>query len=62
MRLIVEEISDFLVEVDEAVMAVERQDIIGRVGLGGRGHCLRGCSNALKADCWDGSENRVFFL
>ena len=51
MLLIVEEISDFLVEVDEAVTAVERWDVVGGVGLGGSGHCLRGCSDVLKADC-----------
>ena len=62
MRLVVEEIGDFLVEGDEAVMGIEQWDVVGRVGLGGRGHCLCGCSDALKADCWDGSENRVFFL
>ena len=35
-----EEIGDFLVEVDEAVTAVEGQDVIGGVGQGGRGHGL----------------------
>ena len=39
-----EEISDFLVEVDEAVPAVEQRDVIGGVGVGGGCHCL---------DCWD---------
>ena len=33
-----EEIHDFLVEGDEAVMGIEQRDVIGGVGLGGRGH------------------------
>ena len=49
-----------LVEVVEAVTTVEGQDIICGVGLGGRGHSCHWA--ALKADCWDGSENCVFFL
>ena len=50
--MIMEEIGDFLVEADEAVMAVEGQDIIGGVGQGGRGHGLRfGLALAVKADC-----------
>ena len=61
VRLVMEEIGDFLVEADEAVMAIERWDVIGRVGLGGRGHCCHCCA-VLKADCWDGSENCIFFL
>ena len=40
MRLVMEEISDFLVEADEVVMAVEGQDVVGGVGQGGRGHGL----------------------
>ena len=39
MQLVVEEIGDFLMEVDEMVVGVEQQDVIGGVGLGGRGHC-----------------------
>ena len=47
-----EEIGDFLVEVDEAVTAVERRDVVGGVGRGGRGHGLRfGLASAVKADC-----------
>ena len=40
MRLVVEEISDFLMEGDEAVVAIEGRDIIGGVGRGeiGRAH------------------------
>ena len=58
-----EEISDFLVEADEAVAAIEGRDIIGGVGRGGRGHGLRfGLAFAVKAECWDGSKNCVFFL
>ena len=60
MQLVVEEICDFLVEADEVVMTIEGQDIICGVGLGGRGHGH--CCAALKVDCWDGSENHVFFL
>ena len=37
--MVMEEIGDFLVEGDEVVMGIEQWDIIGRVGLGGRGHC-----------------------
>ena len=37
--MVVEEISDFLVEGDEAVMGIEQWDVIGGFGLGGRGHC-----------------------
>ena len=62
MRLIMEEIGDFLVEGDKVVMGIEQWDIIGGVGLGGRGHGHCCCSKALKADCWEGNENRVFFL
>ena len=52
MQLIVEEIGDFLVEGDEAVTGVECQDVVGWVGRGGRGHCLRVClASAVKADC-----------
>ena len=52
MRLVVEEIGDFLVEADEAVTAVEGRDIIGGVGCGGRGHGLQfGLASAVKADC-----------
>ena len=52
MRLVVEEIGDFLVEVDEAVTAVEGRDVVGGVGRGGRGHGLRvGLASAVKADC-----------
>ena len=52
MRLIVEEIGDFLMEVDEAVTAIERRDIIGGVGRGGRGHGLQfGLASAVKAEC-----------
>ena len=54
-----EEIHDFLVEADKAVMTVEDWDIVCGVGLGGRGHGHR-CA-ALKVDCWDSSENHVFF-
>ena len=52
MRLVVEEIGDFLVEGDEVVTAVERWDVVGGVGRGGRGHGLR-CwlASAVKADC-----------
>ena len=52
MRLIVEEISDFLVEGNEAVTAIEGWDVVGGVGRGGRGHGLRVClASAVKADC-----------
>ena len=52
MRLVMEEISDFLVEADEAVTAVEGRDVVGGVGRGGRGHGLRfGLASAVKADC-----------
>ena len=52
MRLVVEEIGDFLVEGDKAVTAVEGRDVVGRVGRGGRGHGLRGClASAVKAEC-----------
>ena len=44
MRLVVEEVRDFLVEADEAVSAIKRGDIISGVGVGGGCHCL---------DCWD---------
>ena len=37
--MVVEEIGDFLMEGNEAVAGVERWDVIGGVGLGGRGHC-----------------------
>ena len=50
--MVVEEIGDFLVEGDEAIMAVEGRDVIGRVGRGGRGHGLRfELALAVKADC-----------
>ena len=46
------EIGDFLVEGNEAVTAVEGWDVVGGVGQGGRGHCLRvGLASAVKADC-----------
>ena len=51
MRLVVEEISDFLVEGDKAVTGIERWDVVGGVGRGGSGHCFLGCSDVLKADC-----------
>ena len=52
MQLVMEEIGDFLVEADEAVTAVEGQDVVGGVGRGGRGHGLRCClASAVKADC-----------
>ena len=52
MRLVMEEISDFLVEGDEVVVAIEGQDVIGGVGRGGRGHGLRfGLALAVKAEC-----------
>ena len=52
MRLVVQEIGDFLVEGDEAVTAVEGRDVVGGVGHGGRGHGLRvGLALAVKADC-----------
>ena len=52
MRLVVEEIGDFLVEGDEAVTAVECWDVVGGVGRGGRGHGVRfGLASAVKADC-----------
>jgi hypothetical protein len=51
MRLVVEEIRDFLVDVEEAVPGVKRRDGVGGVGLGGRGHGFRCCCEAVKADC-----------
>ena len=45
------DLNNFLVEADEAVAAIEGQDVIGRVGRGGRGHGLRlGLALAVKAD------------
>ena len=50
--MIVKEIGDFLVEGNEAVMAVEGRDVVGGVGRGGRGHGLRfGLASAVKAEC-----------
>ena len=52
MRLVKEEIGDFLVEGDEVVTAIECQDVVGGVGRGGRGHGLRfGLASAVKAEC-----------
>ena len=52
MRVVVEEIGDFLVEGDEAVTAIEGRDVVGGVGQGGRGHGLWfGLALAVKADC-----------
>jgi hypothetical protein len=51
MRLVVEEVRDFLVDAEEAVPGVKRRDGVGRVGLGGRGHGFRCCCEAVKADC-----------
>ena len=51
MRLVMEEIGDFLVEADEAVTAIKQRDVIGGVGLGGRGHGRRCGSDVLKVDC-----------
>ena len=48
-----EEICDFLVEMDKAVTSVEGQNEVSGVGLGGRGHCC--CCDAANADCWDGT-------
>ena len=52
MRLVVEEIGDFLVEGDEVVTAVEGRDVVSGVGRGGRGHGLRlGLVSTVKAEC-----------
>ena len=52
MRLVVEEIGDFLVEGNEVVTAVEGWDVVGGVGRGGRGHGLQvGLALAVKAEC-----------
>jgi hypothetical protein len=51
VRLVVEEIRDFLVDAEEAVPGVKRRDGVGRVGLGGRGHGRCCCCEAAKADC-----------
>ena len=52
MRLVVEEIGDFLVEGDEAVTAIEGRNVVGGVGRGGRGHGLQfGLASVVKAEC-----------
>jgi hypothetical protein len=51
MRLVVEEIRDFLVDAEDAVLGVKRRDGVGGVGLGGRGHGRHCCCEAVKADC-----------
>jgi hypothetical protein len=51
VRLIVEEIRDFLVDAEEAVLGVKRRDRVGGVGLGGRGHGHCCCCEVAKADC-----------
>jgi hypothetical protein len=51
MRLVVEEVRDFLVDAEEAVPGVKRWDRVGGVGLGGRGHGRCDCCEVVKADC-----------
>ena len=51
MRLVVEEVRDFLVDAEEVVPGVKRRDGVGGVGLGGRGHGFRCCCEVVKADC-----------
>jgi hypothetical protein len=51
VRLIMEEVRDFLVEADKAVTGIECQDRVGGVGLGGRGHGRCCCWDVVKADC-----------
>jgi hypothetical protein len=51
VRLVVEEICDFLVDAEEAVPGVKRRDGVGGVGLGGRGHGFHRCCAVVKADC-----------
>jgi hypothetical protein len=51
MRLVVEEIRDFLVDAEEVVPGVKRRDGVSGVGLRGRGHGFHCCCEAVKADC-----------
>jgi hypothetical protein len=51
VRLVVEEIRDFLMDAEEAVPGVKRWDGVGGVGLGGRGHGRCNCCEVVKADC-----------
>jgi hypothetical protein len=51
VRLVMEEICDFLMDAEKAVPGIEQRDGVGGVGLGGRGHGHCGCCEAAKADC-----------
>jgi hypothetical protein len=51
MRLVVEEVRDFLVDAEEVVLGIKQWDGVGGVGLGGRGHGCCCCCEAVKADC-----------